>query len=474
MVLPDDKNIAWTNMIGTGAIAGVMALLANVLYAFNPSATEIVIACEVLCIATLLLIVRFSSGAEQSQLQQFSGRFMKWLAILLGLSLLAQLLYGSTSAGPAISLSSSSLSAPYSGNSPQCLQSVSRGRWIVEPCEQSQSAAKIAFCERNTWVWAETDAHCPIARFSSSRAQSVFKNKRILFIGDSLVRSSYHQLATLLSPTYDANHTMLQRQAEMNFEAPNGAKLSFVWGPFVHNVTSVVKHLERKPDVLIAGAALWDALHVRDLPQYTQGVAELDATLRQSFSGGNDTFTVWMLPTRITDGRLSTDEKRIHMNEQAVQQYRAAAAKLSSAHVVLDTLPASELRESTSSDGVHYADDVYAVISQMITNLYSLQSPKNYAPKPPKPYVPKITGAMSDPVMGAGVLLLVAIMLFCMDSFLGIGYFSMLVFGISFDWDLAYGPLHAKILRGASSPNSHKNASEDGQEENSKLLGDAA
>jgi len=68
---------------------------------------------------------------------------------------------------------------------------------------------------------------------------------------------------------------------------------------------------------------------------------------------------------------------------------------------------------------------------------------------------------MSKPWHGMGVLVLSAIMLCTMDSFLGLGYLSLLFFGKKdsgsgssggssqnsgmLDWDSAYGPLHKKL-----------------------------
>jgi hypothetical protein len=46
------------------------------------------------------------------------------------------------------------------------------------------------------------------------------------------------------------------------------------------------------------------------------------------------------------------------------------------------------------------------------------------------------------------MLVLSAVMLYTMDSFLGVGYFSLAMFGISFDWEEAYGPLLKKVLGG--------------------------
>ena len=71
-------------------------------------------------------------------------------------------------------------------------------------------------------------------------------------------------------------------------------------------------------------------------------------------------------------------------------------------------------------DGVHYGEEVYTVIAQMVANAFVLNFPyinKMKVARPPP--LPKPTGAMSFPLAGAAVLLLSAIMLVTMDSFFG-------------------------------------------------------
>ncbi len=473
MILPDDKNIAWSNMLWLSILVAFIAIVANIMYSFNPTIPEVVIACEGLCIVCLLVIGRYTNNMiEHNHFQQYAGRFMKWMGILFGFSLLLQLIYGASE--PAnIMKTNHNNSFVYRGNSKECISSVSRGHWTIEPCVDSYSgtSAKAAYCTKNIWTWSNTTPDCPVARLSSTKVQGIFKNKKILFIGDSLIRSSYHQLVNLLEPNYYNNHSMVLRQPDMSYYSPSsGIKVSFRWGAFIQNVTAILSNLDEKPDIIVSGSALWDALHIHDLNNYRKGVEDVENVFHNKLSG-NSTFKIWMLPTIITDGRLSTEEKRIFMNEKIVQEYRRISMSVPSADVVLDTLSASSLRETTSTDGVHYADEVYAVIAQMISNVYSLQNPRNYSPKPPKPYQPKTTGPMSNPYLGAGILGLIVILLFTMDSFLGVGYVSLLIFGRFFEWEVAYGPLHSKLQRSSTTSNPHsKQANVDETTEDSKLL----
>jgi hypothetical protein len=109
---------------------------------------------------------------------------------------------------------------------------------------------------------------------------------------------------------------------------------------------------------------------------------------------------------------------------------------------VIDPSSVCDGREAI--DGIHYESEVYKVIAQMVMNSYIFDHPTLL--NPPIKKSPKKTGSMSFPAHGAFVLALSAIMLFSMDSFLGIGFLSLKLFGRAADWQEAYGPLHKKIL----------------------------
>lgn len=100
--------------------------------------------------------------------------------------------------------------------------------------------------------------------------------------------------------------------------------------------------------------------------------------------------------------------------------------------VVLEPSSASSTRQQGSVDGVHYSDEVYKVVAQMVLNSYSLQFPMNYirsGQMSVKKQAPKATGSMSSPSYGAFVLLLSLVMIMTMDSFLGLGFLSLVLLG---------------------------------------------
>ena len=88
------------------------------------------------------------------------------------------------------------------------------------------------------------------------------------------------------------------------------------------------------------------------------------------------------------------------------------------------------------------------MVAQLCMNGYALSHP--VPPPIPKtvkqvPYEPKPTGSMSFPLAGLGVVLLSAVMLFTMDSFLGFGWVSLVACGARYDYEEAYDALHATV-----------------------------
>jgi len=278
---------------------------------------------------------------------------------------------------------------------------------------------------------------------------------------------------TLMEPSYTHNRSVnLKHQDQSYLVAANNCSISFAWAPYAADVAKVmanrgpVKGSKTGMDsFVIAGAALWDALHNHNVSDYRDALksvaiaAKPIAAVTAAAAGNNNqstvtapptTVKVWLLPTIIVDDRLQTADKRQFMTDDKIEAYRLAArsspAIQSAFHAVVDPRSASQLRSDSSSDGVHYANEVYKVMTQMLANSYSLHFPQNYSgSKSSKPYQPRATGSMSSPFYGGCMLALIVILLFSMDSFFGIGWLTLFLAGQSFDWDAAYAPYIRKI-----------------------------
>lgn len=515
MILPEDKDIAWRNMFGLGFVVAIAYASAYLLvFSFSPSLLEVLVMCILL---TLLVLMYLNSSSNQPlnevpYYRLWSRRAVIILTLVLVSGATLQFIYNTidksyadttttasvTIINPPSSLLStslpsssestglvpsttiaSSLSASAKAVTPECLRAISKGQWIHVPCSSSSStSSKVAFCQTISWQWVTNPAltNCPIGTITTNILRLIFHNKKIAFIGDSQIRNIYHQFIHNLDSTYKTNYSPDLKHKDINYIVTyddNKVNVNFIWAPFLNNVTDTLKSKSNEQyDMIVVGAACWDALVERNLPDYdnilTTNLNSVMENLNKSM-----TTSIWIQPTTIMDNRLMTTEKRKYMSEDIVQKYRTSfissnVAKLFT--IVIDTTTAASTQESL--DGVHYSEVVYDVIAQMVANGYALHSPLHFstlltpttaaaaaAKKPKAPYVPKTTGSMSFPSYGACVLFLSFLMIFLMDSFLGIGYISLLIFGRSYDWDAAYSALHRKILGSSGSSSSDRNSS---------------
>eukprot|EP00981_Chlorochromonas_danica_P007694 scaffold1869_cov163-Ochromonas_danica.AAC.6 len=483
MILPDDKNLAMKNGLG---LAGLMVLcwgLAEVLILLEMGMLEVVLTCFGLAVVSLFVIIRFAtSAAEQSLYQQYQLRFIKLMGAGFAIVLVFLLLRGnnSTDESPYLSNSLPTTNAKKAnvGPSHDCLDAISNGHWAVGPCGESSGEKQVAYCVKEQWIWdsAVIGPSCPIHRYTPISLQTSFKNKRVAFIGDSIVRSAYHGFLSSVDHTYDQNHSYIFKHQDMNYypSFSNTTSFKFYWTPFLQNITSLLQRESKtlqEADIIVMGASLWDALYYHNVGQFSQSLNEL-STLLSKFSNNNNNSSsgsvkpvkMWLLPTVILDDRLLSEEKRQFMNEQMLTQYRQAvrnSAIRNHVQVIINGQTASAVRESHSVDGIHYTEDVYEVMGQMIANAFILHHPElmqksasslSSSSSVKKPYAPRPTGSMSLPDYGAAMLVLTVIMLFLMDSYLGIGYLSLLLGGKSYDWDAAYTPLHIKLGIIATAP----------------------
>ena len=341
------------------------------------------------------------------------------------------------------------------------------GHWSTVKCSPESmvgiSPDKIAFCETNTWQW-DSPPDCPISNIGVLKARQMFLGKKIVFMGDSIMRNVFFQFDKLIDPDHSQNTSSSIRHSDIIYEQifMKNSSLTFHWAPLVSNITSILvdKNIIGNNDLVIIGSAAWQALHNKDIVSYSKDLDILSDTINSTISNHNNnininnnkkTTIIWLQPTTIIDEHLTTQEKLTYMTESTIDLYRKSFINSKISNIISSIIdPRSACINRETIDGIHYNQDVYSVIAQMAVNVYALRTPSLLSlssNNKKKKIEPKITGSMSFPSYGAFVLILSGIMLFSMDSFLGIGFLSLLLFGRSSDWEAAYGPLHKKILK---------------------------
>jgi N-acetylneuraminate 9-O-acetyltransferase len=370
MILPDDQNIAFYNSLGLTIILTSVYAIAYALTYFEATLVDLLLTSLGSSIIALLLI-NFSRSdvAENHSFQYVSRR--AYLAILMIFSLGLYLRFTSSS-----SASDTAMLHPWSNTKyrpdASCFDSISKGHWIENNCDilALPKLDRRAFCETDEWVWDVSSSSCPIASISSSRTKSLFKNKKILFVGDSILRSTYHQVNHLLDPQYDQfllnssfKHASLQQHLASN------TLTSFIWTSKIDDAVNYLSHSNHSLpiDLLVLGMVLNDALTVHDMDSFLKSFDKLKGILQEQYPSS---IKIWLQPTTIVNYRLTSAEKQKYMNEETIAHYRQAITSRLSADsktvkLIIDPTMISKDRQTTSVDGIQYGPEVYAVIAQV-------------------------------------------------------------------------------------------------------------
>lgn len=455
MILPDDVDLSFRNlMVLVGAFVGLFALSLG-LEALRPELSEVMMAVSVVFIFVIYMVNRFApSTAENPLFQSYSIKLCILAVVFVVFGVVIQVSASRHNAPTGLTgdnqrrlHTSTERTVPADFNKKLCYSSLCHGHWNTLPCNSNNAQSSTAMCEMKIWDWETT--RCPIKLLSSSELQTVFHNKKIAFLGDSMVRNVYHAMITLVDQSYIEVDTQSQKHLDQKSTlAASNTTLDFFWTPFVCNITIQTTRLVASGyDVVVLGAAAWDALHNRDLTAYTDRLGELSQIV-QRLAGTS--YVIWMQPTTIADSQLRDPDKQKYMSEAVIATYREGYVSSSlSRHVSFTVDPTAVTlgQASSSTDGVHYIPRVSQVISQMISNGYLMEFPEFLLAEAAgaKDTSPLRTGSMGNPFYGMIVLVFSCIMIFLMDSFFGIGVLSLFVFGRSLDWEEAYLPLLKKL-----------------------------
>jgi N-acetylneuraminate 9-O-acetyltransferase len=472
MILPENKDIAWRNMIGTALLLFFFALVAFSLQFFAVSWFGMGLTCLLLFLVLSLPMKRFGRGFQDNELLHTLWKRMAFVcAVLFFTGLIYQFV---ATPSPQSSLTSSSTAIPSSSlyENPslinQCqTRHLSSGHWIRNNnCPQVSSSSPAqessAHCLSSEWKWTQSSGGsgggggCRFHQIKDSEAAKLFKTHQIVFVGDSTVRAVYHRLNKLLSSGYQEPLTDKHQSLSYTHRALN-TTVEFRWAPFLSNATlemAALKAGKGQTRVLyVLGATLWDMLHHHDPRAYEQQVLLLQKTLEQREVDRRSVY--WILPLHVIDEKLNTDDKKRFMSEATVEEYRrmTLSSPLGNGVHFINSANITAHREEDTVDGVHYSPEIYDVIAQLISNSYlldhyrDLTKPAPAAPaSKPTPQKGKPTGSMSNSVNGLITLLVAAVMILTWDNFFGLGWFSLKLLSKSYDWNEAYVPLLKKIL----------------------------
>ncbi len=434
MLLPNDWNQCRTNLIGLMGAMGACHAIAWALQVVGMlNLTSVAAVAAVISVTLSYRLVRDTSPTATKSVHPVATKpwlvscFTGWMVVLVfGLVWHHMALNGATKVQPL---------------SDVCASEVIRGDWIsVNLCnEETRGAAyrdedigSLGVCPASpsVWGWTQSDhPECRMVARDKGALQNTLKHRRLVFVGDSMIRHLYFAMARQLGDAKaGAYNTTLDKWS--NYENKYGSvELEFKWAPYVYDVTEQVAQAYSRSDIdmLILGGGAWDRLHhypnSQAAVEMEQNVTKLVSAVKKQ-KQHSDIPIVWVTPTTINDWALTDDAKRAHLPESNMLQLRSLYQKQGIEDAVDWTLPGpvfTRTRVTESYDGVHYPLPIYHAGAQILSQTFDwLLRP--LSPEKNDTFTPKRPGEMSNPILGLMMLCLAFIGLFGFDGFLGASY----------------------------------------------------
>ncbi|CAE7686170.1 RWA2, partial [Symbiodinium microadriaticum] len=260
MILPDNKDLAFRNGMGMIFVLGVFAAVAYVLQLFKASPMAVALVCLFLFLVTSLLIKRFGRGiSSHDTFNAVWKKMFLFVIVLFFLGLIAE--FTILRIGGSVVVESNRTVSPYYNSAmiKKCKNGLAAGHWEASSLCMTGKSANAAFCTTEDWVWDESSAACKFHHLSSGEASALFAKKRIVFAGDSAIRHTYHQFNHMLDMANEYHDDSAAKfHADMEFfHSKANISISFVWAPFVRNITSALQ-ARGDADLYVLGASLWD------------------------------------------------------------------------------------------------------------------------------------------------------------------------------------------------------------------------
>lgn len=336
---------------------------------------------------------------------------------------------------------------------PVCSETVNDGTWVpINACSEYQQGKKARDfhsrlssnnCYENyEWGWSQNhlSSKCQFNFVSPIEAQRKLKNKKIVFMGDSMTRHLYFAFCRALGDNSAGDYDeTLPVHSEITKKF-GSITVTFKWAPLVTDILTKIKTSKTLGDLVLFGSGAWDKLHLwatdEDQKSHIESLKRLTREI-QSFKDRSIP-TIWFTPTTMNTRALKTEEHRTQMSESSVQEMRQIYAENginSAAAFVLQGHTFTETQSHLSYDGIHYPPQIYDVGAQIMMNaldwLVVMMNNNNinngisssHSKYVDESFKPKI-GIMANQSLGLMLLALVLISLLFHDGFFGLLYIA--------------------------------------------------
>jgi hypothetical protein len=324
-----------------------------------------------------------------------------------------------------------------------CNATVHRGRWIrVDGCNEISRGASyrdygvgsLGTCSALVWGWEAADSHCRFTQRNAVTLQTVLGHRRVVFIGDSIIRHLYHaacrQLGDSLAGSYN---TSMEKWSDMSRQYGKLA-MDFRWAPYTANLTSQVEHMldQRKdrdrPDLIVIGGGAWDRLHTYRTDTERATLLDAVGALAQRLEQLKATVPVsWVEPTTMNTWALTSEQKRQNIREDQMAELRLLYRQVGihdAVSFVLNGTAFTVDRVDESYDGVHYPLAVYDGGTQILANALDWLLPTRDEDNVGDPNA--TIESLRNPWLGLVVVGFCLTSLLLYDGFMGASYLAAL------------------------------------------------
>lgn len=274
-----------------------------------------------------------------------------------------------------------------------CINEVNNGFWLpVDACtarsrlKDSVNYFGYAECKDfdvgKEWFW-HPDNNCGFRSRDSHDIKKSLLDKRVTFVGDSTVRNLFYSLCRSLGDNDAGGFEGVTSHADIRRLFPH-VNLEYKWSPLSVDTVSKLKSIRTtdfsikpKPDLVLASVGAWDKLHMaatdEDNQSHKETVTRLAFEMVKLRKLG--ILVVWMIPPIVNTIALNSDEKRLQMSEESLEETRLMYRELGveeAADFVLDSPLFTKDRVDESFDGIDYPADVYDGGLQVLANAFDL------------------------------------------------------------------------------------------------------
>ena len=266
-----------------------------------------------------------------------------------------------------------------------CQSTANDGNWVsIDPCLSDRQLSYENFIvpgdcagvEYLQWTWPR--ARCNYHHHSPTQVQRELEGMRIVLIGESIADLGRVPKPTMYSPQHlfspgDSSmrgifHSLSRSLGDFDengYEGSNShtdktvsyesTSLEFKWAPLSVDVVTKFKSLQASPksmpDLIIVGGGVLDKLQL----SITHEDARVEVTKMAEVLSKTKEMVCWFTPPTINTQALNSDDKRLHINEDAIEEMRKLYHELgvlASSSFILDGPSFTKDRVLEAYDGI--------------------------------------------------------------------------------------------------------------------------